>query len=651
MGSAFRNVIVSSGVALALLAPVHAGDWTNDPYLIRKDEELLRCPMPGYMALLRRITPDRVGTLVQLAPADCRFVPRRRDDVSDLISAQRERFGPDAPPVPGDPEEISLRQFQLYLDGRLLHERGDQAAAVCRWNEVLEQPAEGRRWRSTRAAYMIGRSVQHSDPELAAKWYRAVRSLAAEGCADTLGLACASIGWEARAELDLGRIPRALALYLEQHAAGDPTADESILFACRRGLDEATLDLSQLAVDPVSRRIFTVWVLGAWGCYDFAPEGGMAGLAGRWCGALEDSGVVQPGLPEVDLLAAMAYECEDLERAREWSAMAPADAPVARWVRVKLACREGGLEDAIAAMRDFASSDGIEFEESIPPQRPHSAWSPAVHDDGHGPMRSRALCELGALLVSAGRFEEAFGAFVAGRSREDAAYLLERILSADRAAELVDGCFPDPAVAMGPLSPATWQPSWRWGNSVGEGFRHLVGARFLRELRVSDARAFVDSKERAKLDLLARLLATGDDSARRDGERAAALWDAAQLVRHECADIAATTSELGGYRAYWEYGRLAMPTADEMVRWESSATVPTHVRHMRYRAAELAWRASLLLPDEDPFTAEVLCEAGRWLAPHDPKSADRFYKSLVRRCGSTALGAEADRRRWFPPRT
>jgi hypothetical protein len=161
----------------------------------------------------------------------------------------------------------------------------------------------------------------------------------------------------------------------------------------------------------------------------------------------------------------------------------------------------------------------------------------------------------------------------------------------------------------------------------------------------------VDSKERAKLDLLARLLATGDDSARRDGERAAALWDAAQLVRHECAGIAATTSDVGGYRAYWEYGRLAMPTADEMVRWESSATVPTHVRHMRYRAAELAWRASLLLPDEDPFTAEVLCEAGRWLAPHDPKSADRFYKSLVRRCGSTALGAEADRRRWFPPRT
>ena len=651
MESTLRHVLVSSGVALVLLAPVHAGDWTDDSYLTRKDEELLRCPMPGYQALLRRITPDRVGTLVELAPADCRFVPRRRDDVSDLVSAQRERFGPDAPPVPGDPDEASLRQFRLYLDGRLLHERGDQAAAVCRWNEVLEQPADARQWRSTRAAYMIGRSVQDSDPELAAKWYRAVRSLAAEGCADTLGLACASIGWEARAELDLGRVPRALALYLEHHAAGDPSADESILFACRRGLDEGTLDLPHLAFDPVSRRIFTVWVLGAWGRHDFAPEDGMEGLAARWCGALEESGVVQPGLPDVDLLAAMAYECGDLERARAWSAMAPADAPVARWVRIKLACREGGLEDAIAAMRDFASSDGIEFDASIPPPRPHTPWSPAVNDDGPGPMRSRALGELGALLVSAGRFEEAFGAFVAGRSREDAAYLLERILSADRAAELVDGSFPDPAVSVGPPSPATWQPRWSWSPAVGDAFRQLVGARFLRELRVVDARAFVAEQERAKLDLLARLLATGDDAARQDGERAAALWDAARLVRHECAGIAAATSDVGGYRAYWEHGRLAMPTADEMVRWESSATVPTHARHMRHRAAELAWRASLLLPDEDPFTAEVLCEAGRGRAPHDPRSADRFSKSLVRRCGSTALGAEADRRRWFPPRS
>ena len=32
----------------------------------------------------------------------------------------------------------------------------------------------------------------------------------------------------------------------------------------------------------------------------------------------------------------------------------------------------------------------------------------------------------------------------------------------------------------------------------------------------------------------------------------------------------------------------------------------------------------------------------------EPKKADKFYKALVRRCGKTALGREANRRRWFP---
>ncbi|MHC4569368.1 MAG: hypothetical protein ACYTE3_26885, partial [Planctomycetota bacterium] len=47
-------------------------------------------------------------------------------------------------------------------------------------------------------------------------------------------------------------------------------------------------------------------------------------------------------------------------------------------------------------------------------------------------------------------------------------------------------------------------------------------------------------------------------------------------------------------------------------------------------------------------TARVLCIAGSWLKDRDPQAADRFYKTLVRRCGKTQLGREADRLRWFP---
>ena len=44
----------------------------------------------------------------------------------------------------------------------------------------------------------------------------------------------------------------------------------------------------------------------------------------------------------------------------------------------------------------------------------------------------------------------------------------------------------------------------------------------------------------------------------------------------------------------------------------------------------------------------MLWQAGTWLKSRDPKAADRFYKALVRRCGTTRLGQEADRLRWFP---
>jgi hypothetical protein len=66
-------------------------------------------------------------------------------------------------------------------------------------------------------------------------------------------------------------------------------------------------------------------------------------------------------------------------------------------------------------------------------------------------------------------------------------------------------------------------------------------------------------------------------------------------------------------------------------------------------AAGYAWRAAEGMPDGDEETARVLATGGTWIKYLDPEAADRFYKALVRRCGATALGREADRRRWFPP--
>jgi hypothetical protein len=54
------------------------------------------------------------------------------------------------------------------------------------------------------------------------------------------------------------------------------------------------------------------------------------------------------------------------------------------------------------------------------------------------------------------------------------------------------------------------------------------------------------------------------------------------------------------------------------------------------------------MPDNNDRTALMLWQGGWWLKDIAPETADLFYKALVRRNRQTELGAEADRRRWFP---
>jgi hypothetical protein len=89
------------------------------------------------------------------------------------------------------------------------------------------------------------------------------------------------------------------------------------------------------------------------------------------------------------------------------------------------------------------------------------------------------------------------------------------------------------------------------------------------------------------------------------------------------------------------------PTPAEIARLTEHPT-PEKRFHYRYRAADLAWWAAALLPNNDELTAEILDTAGRWLAARDPASAQRFYQALVLRCGATERGRAAAAVRWFP---
>ena len=223
-----------------------------------------RVPATGFWGqlLLESLPPGPVGTLVNLAPADYRYVPLLRDDASDvriarlLWSIVEGRFG-----EPLGDELVgcgpAAAEFTIYLAGRSLAESRNLPGARATWHALLAMPPADRVWRSTWAAFKIGRSYQDDDPAEAIRWFRLTRELAAEGFADSLGLANSSIGWEACAELDLHHHPRAIRMYLEHKAAGDPTSVESLGFASRRALRVPMETLVEYARDPVMRPVIT----------------------------------------------------------------------------------------------------------------------------------------------------------------------------------------------------------------------------------------------------------------------------------------------------------------------------------------------------------------------------------------------------------
>jgi len=615
--------------------------------LVMDDRQLGELPSPSLRTLFDRIRPARVGTLVELAPADYRYDPVQRDDVAD-VRAAHALSGAVASLMPTDPRSGEFAEFGLYIDGREAWERGDPDSARGIWQSLLALPPESRPWRTVSAAFMMGRSYQRTDPAEAMRWFRHARALAAEGYADGLGLANASLGWEARAELDTGGVVRAMALYMEQYVAGDPTAYASLNIAAWKAASRPQGTLGECARDPLARRVLTAWVIAGGDPGPRPDQCPSYGFRAAWCDALAQVSTVEPS--EAAMLAwfAALNDRDDLEA--RWSAMASPDSDLLPWLRLRAAVRTGDHGAAMLAVRDVIGA--------MPANDGKERWTSGGADCGS--RRARARGRLGVLLVSAGRFEDALEEFIAAGQWSDAAYLAERVLTEDEVR-----CFVD-ALADGHLPEAQACPgSWRTSCTVAEDLRHLLARRLVRAGRLNEALEYMPVALRPYLAEFRGFLATGNDMALPAEARAAALLSAARIARFggmelmgteqwpdgQDSDGAMPSSDTGWVRARRCDGTLVYATTDELRRVETSGMVPARRFHYRYDAADLAWQAARLMPDDSTATAAALCEAGRWLMYQDPPAAERFYKSLVRRCGNTPVGRAAAQAHWFPAKS
>lgn len=680
------------------------------------------------------------------------------------------RITPDAMPrmVVGLPGE-----FADYFRGSLAWHLGDIAGARGPWLHLIEQPAAERHFKSTWASYMLGKSWEEENPERAIAYFRTVRVLADAGFADSLGLSVASLGWEARLCRRARRLGDAIELYLEQYAAGDPSAAVSLGFVASDALRAGFGALQPLARRPRAQRVVTAYLIA--GGHN-APaididsplkEGILKGwevISTRisavpapnrswhtyrepvllWLDAVERADVRD--VESAEQLALAAYQGGDIEAAERWLLRARST-PVTQWLRAKLLLRQGNTPDAAALLAAICREFPLDPSTSEPlgGERLADNLTTPAGSFATVPMKQQVMAEVSLAHLARRQFVEALDALLHSSPVYwmDVAYVAERVLTLPELMEYVDRHCPPSAPLPPGLAPASdaAEPSAFEAACEAtpeylpaERIRYLLARRLVRANRCADARRYFPP---AWLPLFDRFLAgrlEADRNDRSTEQRAWGLLEAARMTRRYGLELlgtevepdwrihegnfewgvtlatrstlttnvlSASTEEIARAEAHratperrWHYRhtaavlahdaarllcdsrdpnitaaqraavlmRAARFTVDHNVSWvpgadDSSApgepAPPSGdplalLWNKGYSASALAWEAARLLPNNSDDTARILCLGGRWIATLDPNAADLFYKALVNRNPRTALGAAADKLRWFP---
>jgi hypothetical protein len=561
-------------------------------------------------------------------------------------------------------------EFANYFRGAIAWHGGATNAAIAAWEGLLGRPEGQRRFRSTWAAFMLGKALWETEPKRALKYFQQVRSMAQAGFSDRLGLAAASLGWEARIELRRERFERAIVLYLEQAAAGDDDAYLSLHYAA--AVAHGSRDLRALARHPTAQRVITAYVIsGGWrdrpvdtdnvvwefaaGLLEkqswFTPTNGWHRWefpTSRWLEAMEATRVRDPETAEK--LALAAYQFGDYLLARRWLNRA-GERPVARWLRAKLALQDGQLEIAFGLLSRLIEDFKVKEEDAATVAVPGAETlldRLVMADSGHRGLdaRRQVLAEWAALQLVRKAYAESLDAFMRSGHWYDAAYVADRVLTVDELKSFID------------RSPRIWASAT---DSVPSDW---LAWRLIRAKRFGEARIYLKEESQQKLDAVTAGSTLGRDPLIASPERANALWAAANAVMKSGLELfnAPAETDWGSTPEFWltntlperlrpAMGTVLPVTGDEERRVIESSVYPNRDWYYRSVASELAWEAASLMPDNSVATAHLLWRAGTWLKYADPKAADRFYKALVRRCGRTDLGREAERRRWFPSET
>jgi photosystem II stability/assembly factor-like uncharacterized protein len=570
---------------------------------------------------------------------------------------------PDVRITPGLPEE-----FADYFAGAIAWENpamSNSDLACISWEKVLTLPPRQRHFKSTWAAFMLGKYWMDKDSQKAIGYFQQTRSLAAAGFVDSCGLAAASFGQEALADLQRNDYEKALLLYVQQLKTGDGSAVISLEFAAARALaTNDTITLKQLAANPVTRRVITAYLIS------YASGFNKEGQAAKWLVAIEAAHVRDVDSAEEFALA--AYQAGEWDYAQRWAERAP-ESPVAQWLEAKLLLRAGRINQAGTMLAKVVKL--MESDDGHSNQLKDELTVDCEDSEDLITASNQVLGELGVLRLSQRDYVESLDSLMHAGYWMDAAYVAERILTAGELKAYVDRNWPEVASPAQKqaiagdntnMPPEYWN-GWWYQDSVmspdetdpATSIRYLLARRLARLGRNGEAVAYFPPRLRPAFDAFVGDLKNGHKNSLPADERAMALFAAAVMTRTNGMELFGTELDPDWliYEGEYDSGdgmrtndntRLLVASADELRRYRKHDVQPEERFHYRFQAAELAVEAAKLLPDNSEETARILCTAGSWIKYIDPQKANPIYKTLVRRCEKTDIGWQAEVMHWFP---
>ena len=606
------------------------------------------------------------------------------------------------------PDEFDS-EFADYDRGAFAYRQARWDDARKAWLALLGRPAPQRHYRTVWAAFMLGRlALKNSDPA-AVQWFQKTRALAAQGFADSLGMAADSYGWEARSELRQGHPETAAPLFLTQLALGDESAVVSLkaLIPDRDDVDgmlnygqngeeqyfkgwdapapspptddqkkaaEPALiaKLKVMAADPLLRRLETAHILAMEsGASQWDNDSAAApARSARWLGIIRAANLQH--VEDAEYLGWLAYNTGSYKDAQHWLDLGAGDTPMSAWLRARLEMRAGQTKVAALSMQQAWQGvlDPTTYTGWKGPQDDNDS-SIYVYggDEGQFTMAQWATGDLCTVHLLRNDFIQALDTFLKGGLRSDAAYIAERVLTTAELKTYVDQMPKSPPVGQlddsyrvigdATVDDTTW-------------LRNLLGRRLVREEQYAEAIPYMPPAYGKLLAKYSKALQNGADSklprAARADNWSTAAWiarfDGMELMGTEVAPDGFDTAgafqdtDLVAQRASGVFSQIRdgnsktlpipfPPTKAELARIRKDPIQPDIRYHYRIIAAALAMRAAALMDDNTEQLADTVNNAGLWVKDSNDKLGDRYYDVIERRCSGTKIGKDVLAKHWF----